>query len=219
MNRPEIRVLLPEERAYTYSQSSQIESQCGCIGHLRADFGDSSGTCLYTSWTDHLADLKTDEFKTEIDCVINSLRKTILKSRAAVCKYCYSHMEGSFGNDREWGARVDTKKFSYLFRVNPHRSEYNLYCYCYRRDWLDQHLEAARRGVRFIDPDYNVLFRLPDGGSIVIKYQNGDKDVRNVRYIDDYHMEIGYDIYHICEYAEKLQRIGATVKPLVKEET
>lgn len=217
MNRPEIRVLLPEERAYTYSQSSQIESQCGCIGHLRADFGE--GTAFFSSWTDHRADLKTDEFREEINRVIDFMRDSIFHTRDTLRKYCYSHLEGSFGNDREWGVRVDTDKFSYLFRLNPNRGEYNIYCYCYRRDWLDQHMDAARRGIRLMNPYCDELFRVPDGGSIVIEYENGDKDVKTVRYIDDYHIEVGRDIYHIYEYGEKLQRIGATVKPLVKEKT
>ena len=34
-----IRAMTPQERIYSYSQSSQIESQSGCIGHLRADMG------------------------------------------------------------------------------------------------------------------------------------------------------------------------------------
>ncbi len=35
--RMELRILLPQERNYTYSQSQQISMQTGCIGHLRAD--------------------------------------------------------------------------------------------------------------------------------------------------------------------------------------
>ena len=34
-----IQIMTPEERKYTYTQSQQIISQTGCIGHLRADFG------------------------------------------------------------------------------------------------------------------------------------------------------------------------------------
>ena len=35
----EIISMTPQERMYSYSQSSQIEAQTGCIGHLRGDFG------------------------------------------------------------------------------------------------------------------------------------------------------------------------------------
>ena len=33
----EIISMTPQERMYSYSQSSQIEAQTGCIGHLRGD--------------------------------------------------------------------------------------------------------------------------------------------------------------------------------------
>lgn len=71
---------------------------------------------------------------------------------------------------RYYGVRVDTEKYAYLLRLNPDRGEYNLYCYCYRRDWLDQHLKDAEKGIRFIDSHYKELFRIPDGGKVKIHY-------------------------------------------------
>ena len=69
----EIWDMLPAEQKYTYSQSSQIMGQTGCIGHLRGDM-DTNGNGFFTSWTDHMAHLKTDAFKQEFDDVINMLR-------------------------------------------------------------------------------------------------------------------------------------------------
>lgn len=34
----EVRALTQPEQKYTYSQSTQIAGQTGCIGHLRGDF-------------------------------------------------------------------------------------------------------------------------------------------------------------------------------------
>ena len=68
-----ITSMTPEERLYVYNQSSQLEGQTGCIGHLRGDFG--SGQEFYTSWFDHRSEYKTDEFKTELDEVVNTLRE------------------------------------------------------------------------------------------------------------------------------------------------
>ena len=68
-----IRSLYMDEQKYTYAQSTQIEGQTGCIGHLRGDFG-SGGNEFFTSWFDHRRDLKTDQFKNELDEVINALR-------------------------------------------------------------------------------------------------------------------------------------------------
>ena len=47
----EVRALTQPEQKYTYSQSTQIAGQTGCIGHLRGDF-DSSGNGFFTTWDD-----------------------------------------------------------------------------------------------------------------------------------------------------------------------
>ena len=68
-----IRPMTPQERMYSYSQSTQIEGQAGCIGHLRGDL-DGDGEAFLSSWTGHRDDLKTQDFKDEFDDVINALR-------------------------------------------------------------------------------------------------------------------------------------------------
>ena len=67
-----IKIMEPEERKYSYTQSRQIIGQTGCIGHLRADLG--GGKEFFSSWDDHYAELKTPEFKRELDQIINTLR-------------------------------------------------------------------------------------------------------------------------------------------------
>jgi hypothetical protein len=215
-----IRPMLPAERNYTYSQSQQISMQTGCIGHLRADM-DSNGEGFFTSWEDFRKDLKTQEFKDEFDAVINELRKdgNFLQNRSTLSKYCYSHPDSSFGkdslgNEREFGVRVDTDTYAYMMRLNPNKGEYNLYCYCYRKDWLDDHIKQAERGIRFIDPHYKELFRIPDGDQVRITTSDGEKMDRTCRYIDDYHVEVGRNLYHICEFAERMEQAGNTVVPL-----
>lgn len=37
---------------------------------------------------------------------------------------------------------------------------------------------------------------------------------RICRYIDDYHVEVGRNLYHICQFAELMERNGNTVIPL-----
>ena len=36
---------------------------------------------------------------------------------------------------------------------------------------------------------------------------------RKCTYIDDYHTKIGYDVFHICEFAELMERGGNTYRP------
>lgn len=189
--------------------------QTGCIGHLRADM-DTNGEGFFSSWDDFRKDLKTQEFRDEFDTVINELRKdgNILRNRSTLSKYCFSTPESALGNDREYGVRVDTEKYAYLMRLNPYKGEYNLYCYCYRRDWLDSHLANAEKGIRFITPHYKEVFRIPDGDQVRITTSDGEKMDRTCRYIDDYHVEVGRNLYHICEFAERMEQAGNTVVPL-----
>lgn len=137
------RVLTEAERKYTFSQSQQLSMQTGLIGYLRADFG-SNGNEFWTTWNDFRKDLKTDEFKAEFDEVINGLRDgDVLSGRKAMSSYCYSTPDSSFNDDcNHYGIRLDTGKYSYLMRFNPNRGEYNLYCYCYQKEWLNAHLKT-----------------------------------------------------------------------------
>ena len=216
-----IRPMTAQERMYAYSQSSQIESQTGCIGHLRADFG-GTGEEFFSSWTDHRRDLKTQDFKDEFDEVINALRSEkeygpMLKDLHCLAKRCYSNPESCYGNDREFGFRADTPSYTFMLRLNPNKGDYNLYCYCFKRDWLDRHLAHAAKGIRFITPDYTEKFRIEDGDSIRVIREDKESRDQVCRYIDDYHMEIvgiGDSLYHICQFAEMLERNGSKVIPI-----
>lgn len=211
----EQRAMIEAEDKYTFRQSTQISMQTGLIGHLRADM-DTDGNGFFSSWFDFREELKTDKFKAEFDDVINSLREEgdILHNRRALAKYCYCTPQSRMREEPGYyGVRVDTEKYAYLLRLNPDRGEYNLYCYCYRRDWLDQHLKDAEKGIRFIDSHYKELFRIPDGGKIKIRYSWNEERVRTCRYIDNYHVEIGNNLYHICEFAELVECGGHTCEP------
>lgn len=212
----DMRALTEKEDKYTFSNSMQISMQCGLIGHLRADM-DSDGNGFFSSWEDYRKELKTDEFKDEFDKVINSLREEgdILYNRKALAKYCYSSPQAKMNNEQDYyGVRVDTEKYAYLCRLNPNKGEYNLYCYCYIKDWLDKHIRSAEKGIRFITPEYKEKFRISDGEKIRITFSDGEVKDRVCRYIDDSHVEVGDDLYHICEFAERMEQCGATFIPL-----
>ena len=212
----DMRALTEKEDKYTFSNSMQISMQCGLIGHLRADM-DSDGNGFFSSWFDFREELKTDEFKDEFDKVINLLREEgdILYNRKSLAKYCYSSPQAKMNNEHDYyGVRVDTQKYAYLCRLNPNKGEYNLYCYCYIKDWLDKHIRSAEKGIRFITPEYKEKFRISDGEKIRITFSDGEVKDRVCRYIDDSHVEVGDDLYHICEFAERMEQCGATFIPL-----
>lgn len=214
-----VRPMVGTEHLYCYSQSSQIAGQSGLIGYLRADM-DSNGKGFFHTWNEGNAALKTPEFKEEFDNVIDALRfdsayGNMLTNRDALERYCRENDEARLvPGEKDYGFRADTENYAYLLRVNPMKGMYNLYCYCYRRDYLDHQIEQSARGIRFITPNYDEIFRIPDGDRIRVQNKDGTHQDITCRYVDQYHLEVGRNLYHICEYAELLEQSGSTVIPL-----
>ena len=222
----EMRIMNESENKYTFKQSSQIKGQTGQIGFLTADLGSTSSDFL-SSWTDTRYNFKKDEFKTELDEVINALREkgNILHSGDDFLHYCQAQAnpQSKTETDSEnFGVRIDTEKYAYLFRFDPDGKENNLCCYCYVKDSLDKHMQQAEKGIRFINPHYRELFRIPDGGKILIRNPRNPRsnpEIRECRYIDDYHVEIGNSpsssyLFHICEFAEHMEANGYVCEPI-----
>ena len=67
--------------------------------------------------------------------------------------------------------------------------------------------------IRFIDSGDHFLFAVPDGSNIIITHTDGEKLTRPCKFIDELHTQIGNSIYHICEFAEKLERAGGKCAP------
>ena len=213
----ELRELTQPEQKYTYRQSHQLGAQTGCIGYLRGDFG-STGKEFYSSWFDNMAYLKTPEFQAELDTVVNALRESpqyggILADRNSLSDVCRQSTTPKFGWD-ESGFRVNTQDYAYLLRLNPSPGDYNFYVYCYKRDYLDRNMRNAEHGIRFITPSYKEKFRIADGDSIRITFSSGETQDRPCRYVDETHLEVGNNLYHICEFAERMQHGGILVIPL-----
>ena len=84
---------------------------------------------------------------------------------------------------------------------------------------------SETKEIRFIDPNYNELFRIPDGGRIVVTRPMGemypgvqDEWVGTCRYLDETHVNINGVCCRICQFAENQARIGAVVQPEVAPE-
>ena len=216
-----MRPATPAERLYTCGQSTQIEGQTGCVGHLRADMGED-GKGFFKTWVDHRQSLGTEEFHAEFESVLNALVGDeqyggFLKSRDAMRDFCQKHPESGFNDGFLFAFRADTAQYSYLLRLNPYKQDENLFIYCYRRDWLDRHMKQAEKGIRFITPNYKEKFRIEDGDMIRIRRYDGTSIDRVCRYIDECHLEVGGgwdNLYHICQFAEMMERNGNFVIPL-----
>lgn len=64
------------------------------------------------------------------------------------------------------------------------------------------------KDIRFIDSHYKDLFRIPDGGCIQIHYPD-ETVVKPCKFIDEYHTQIGTNVFHICQFAEIMERNNA----------
>ena len=223
------------ERLYLYKQSMQICAQTGFFGHLRGSFEVEGDIRMAAGEIPHRDGFYQEffpaneifpkrapidpELANALQKVMATLRNTILRSIDTLYSFCYSDgYDGRIRSDLKaaFGLRIDTGNYAFFLRFYPEKiPQPHVYCLCYRKDWLEQHMENARKGIRFIDSSYNEKFRLEDGGRIRETATAIDNSIeKTARYIDDYHVEIGGNLYHICEYAERLEAAGKTVEPV-----
>lgn len=206
--------LTKEEEKYAFCNSSQIALQAGLAGYLKADFG-ASGDEFFSSWFNFVAPLDS-ELKNELKSLILALRSKgrILYNRESLAGFCTSLLAGS----GIYGIRIDGKSHSFLFRFNLDKDEYDVCCYCYIKSLLNEHIVKASRGIRFVNLDYDEIFRIPDGDKIKIVHPRNFIEYKVCRYIDETHLAVGKNLYHIYEFAEIMNRLNATVEPVKEEE-
>ncbi|MDL2232144.1 toprim domain-containing protein [Ruminococcaceae bacterium OttesenSCG-928-L11] len=79
------------------------------------------------------------------------------------------------------------------------------------------HLEDVRKDILFLEEPfkYPESFRIKDGESVKMTYSyDGETEVLKCRFIDETHLYLGNNAYHISELAERLQRSRSTVEPI-----
>lgn len=74
---------------------------------------------------------------------------------------------------------------------------------------------SDKKYIRFIDSGYNTLFHICDGDTIKVNSAwDGKAHFFPCKYVDDYHFEIQGNCYHICQFAELMERNGNTYEPV-----
>lgn len=71
------------------------------------------------------------------------------------------------------------------------------------------------RNIRFITPEYDDLFTLPDGAKLLLQYPDGSKKTVPCKaYPDGHHFTLGNGgVLHICQFAELCRKNGITYAP------
>lgn len=216
----EIRPLTGAEQKYAYEQSMQIRMQTGSIGVMHGGYkGDKE---FYSRFRDLNERWKTGEFEEGLENFLNILRSGkdgFIRNLDTMREYTSCHPQNAFqGKDgTEYGFRADTEKYTYVMRCNPAKENDNVEIHCYVKEWLDEHIGRAEKGIRFINSRYDELFRIKDGEKIKIKHSGGEEQECVCRYIDEYHTEVGSHLYHICQFAEIMERNGSEYTPMKPE--
>ncbi len=85
-----------------------------------------------------------------------------------------------------------------------------------RRVWDDPSIPTD--DVRLIDCNYKDLYRVPNSGVIQMDYPDGSSYTARVKHLDEYHFDLGglYNTFHICQFAEVMERNGASYYPEIQ---
>ena len=73
--------------------------------------------------------------------------------------------------------------------------------------------ENEPKWIRFIDSHYKDKFLVKDGKKVKITRKDGSSFVEVCQYIDPYHLFLGSNVFHICEFAEKCESMDLKVEP------
>ena len=83
-----------------------------------------------------------------------------------------------------------------------------------RRIWEP---ETIPPDIRLINDSYDDIYRIPDGGVIQVDYSDGSSYTARLERLDDYHFNLGGFVpYHICQFAEIMERNGSSVYPEIQ---
>ena len=146
----EMRPASSEETGLFYALPTEKDIELGCIGHVRIDFG-RSGNGFYHTWHPRgPEELNTQDFKAELNEVVEELRKSVLKSFSGMTDYCHDHggeISGSWVQN--YGYIVETEHYRYCLRCNPVPGDYQAYLTCF-----DKRVQEMSRTQDFTITDY-----------------------------------------------------------------
>ena len=140
----------PEEAGLFFAQTPEKDKNLGAIGHVRMDFGSGGKSFYHTWWSRGPEELNTQEFKAELQEVVDELRKTVLKSLGSMRRYCWGHGGEISGGSlcQNYGFTVETERYLYRLRCNPAEGDYQAYLSCF--DKQAQQMGLTEKGRRML---------------------------------------------------------------------
>ena len=142
----------PEDAGLFYTQTPERDEELGAIGHLRIDFGSSRKSFHHSWWPRGPEELNTQEFRDELDQVVNDLRKGVLKDLSSMRRYCYGS-EGAIGGGsccQNYGFTLETDRYLYRLRCNPIEGDYQAYLTCFDKQAQKQAFGLTEKGRQML---------------------------------------------------------------------
>ena len=130
---PELRPASPEESGLFYAQTPEKDAEMGAIGHVRIDFGRGGKGFYHTWWPRGPEELNTQEFRDELDKVVNDLHQGVLKDLPSMRRRCYGSEGAIEGGSccQNYGFTPETERYLYRLRCNPIEGDYQAYLSCF----------------------------------------------------------------------------------------
>ena len=151
------RPVSPEEAGLFYAMDEDQAVKAGRIGHVRCHFGDivDSEQELRHEWIPSgKPEWNTEEFRSELDGMMEELRTGPLKSMKRMAHYCVRHggrlNPSQFTN--QYGYIVETERRLYCLRCNLSRGDYNLIVTCFDKRERDRAMETPPKETPSMEP-------------------------------------------------------------------
>ena len=149
--RHQLRPVSPEEAGFFYALPPEKDKELGVVGHVRIDFGRGGREGFYhTWWPRGPEELNTQEFRDELDKVVNDLRKGVLKDLPSMRRYCYGSEGAIEGGTccQNYGFTLETERYLYRLRCNPIEGDYQCYLSCFDKQAQQMGLtEQGQQGL------------------------------------------------------------------------
>ena len=129
------------------------------------------------------------------------------------------NFKDSIENEKLWEMGAETLDISDMHRDNIiAMQEYIAYLQELKSEKenhtpIDNAYNTNGKDIRFINSKYEDLFKIPDGGYIKITLNNGEQKIRKCAFIDETHTKVGNNLFHIREFAEKMEKFRNTYEP------
>ena len=140
----------PEEAGLFYAMDEEQAVREGRIGHVRCHFGDivDGKQELQHGWfPSGKPEWNTEDFRAELDGMMDELRTGPLKSFKRMAHYCVRHggrlNQNMFAN--QYGYIVETERRLYCLRCSVNPGDYNLIVTCFDKQERERAMEPPSK--------------------------------------------------------------------------